>query len=138
MAGAVQYIVVRRDIDMSRGKMAAQVAHASLGAVLPHFRGANRYVSHHERFADFAADIEEWLDGAFTKVVLAVDDRTALERVVARLDERRIPHEVVRDICRTELAPEDSDGTTPTCVGVCPLRRESVPGFLRGLPLWRD
>lgn len=135
----VQYIVVRRDLNMSRGKMAAQVAHASLGSVLPHVVGRdNTQVSNYEGFAEFGQDIDAWLDHAAAKVVLAADSRKALERVARRLDAASIPYELVHDSCRTELHPETADGTTATCLGICPIRRDRVPSFLKGIPLWRD
>ena len=139
MAEAVQYIIVRKDLEMSRGKMAAQVAHACLGAVLPHFVGkSNPHISNFEGFEEYGDDIQEWLDGAFVKVVLAVDTRKALDRVARKLDGLGIPYEMIHDSCRTELTPEDADGTTRTCIGVCPIRRDRVPKFLTGIALWRD
>ncbi|MFH1469669.1 MAG: aminoacyl-tRNA hydrolase [Pseudomonadota bacterium] len=135
---AIQYIVVRQDLSMSRGKLAGQVAHASLGAVIPHHRGANPYIQHFERFPDFSEDVEAWFAGPFVKVVCGVPDRAALLALAAKLDGRAIPYVVIRDICRTELDPEDADGRTPTCLGVVPLLRGKVPGVLRHLPLLRD
>ena len=138
MAEVIQYIVARRDLEMSAGKLAAQVAHASMGVLLPHFRGGSRYVRCADRYGDFADDIERWLEVAFAKVVVMVEDRAALDRVAAKLEERGVPHQIIRDACRTELEPEDEDGRTPTCIGVVPLERHRAPGLVRHLPLWRD
>jgi PTH2 family peptidyl-tRNA hydrolase len=135
---AIQYIVVRLDLPMSRGKLAGQVAHASLGAVIPYHRGPNSDVQHFERFPDHREDIEAWFAGPCIKVVCGVPDRAALLALAGRLDSRAIPYVVVRDICRTELDPEDLDGRTPTCIGVCPLLRDKVPGVLRHLLLLRE
>lgn len=54
-----QIIVLRKDLNMRKGKMVAQGAHASMKAVL-------------ENLTD--KRVEEWLSKAFTKIVVSVDN----------------------------------------------------------------
>lgn len=84
-----QAIVARTDIGMGRGKLAAQVAHASLSA-----------------YEDTDARTrKQWKGEGQTKVVLKGDsDRTLFE--LADVAEREgLPHAIVRDAGRTQLEP---------------------------------
>jgi peptidyl-tRNA hydrolase, PTH2 family len=62
-------IVVRTDLGMGRGKIAAQVAHAAVAAVLDGLGGA---------------DLAAWLQDGQPKVVLKVTDGAQLDDVVRR------------------------------------------------------
>ena len=55
--GFKQMIVMRKDLNMRKGKMVAQGAHASMKATL-------EYMDH--------PYVKGWLEGSFTKVVVAV------------------------------------------------------------------
>jgi len=125
MAKWVQYIIVRKDLVplMGVGKTAAQVAHASLGAVLD---GQSLLDS---------ASVRGWLSGPFTKLVVYVKSRQKLVNLIAKLEEAGIRHKPINDACRTKLEPENPDGTTLTCVGLEPIRSDQAPKFLTSLRL---
>lgn len=124
MSKYVQYIVVRQDLVpiMGVGKTAAQVAHASLAAILkgdqifdhPHIRG--------------------WLNSPFTKLVVYVKTKQKLLNLMEKLDEEEIRYRAIYDACRTKLEPED-DGATLTCIGIIPLIAAETPKCLKKLRL---
>lgn len=116
----VQYIIVREDLKMSHGKMAAQVAHASLGSVYPHMN---------EPF------VQEWLNGAFTKIVLRAKTFQQLTNLVQNLVVGGIEHREIWDNCLTELTPESERGTL-TCVGIMPYPKSQLLQYLRKFQLY--
>jgi len=93
-------LVVRADLGMGRGKIAAQVAHAAVAAVLAN---AGR--------RDFAA----WLAEGQPKVVVKVSSAEQLLDVARRARAGGLPVELVRDAGRTQV-PEG----TATCCAVGP------------------
>lgn len=64
-----QIIVIRKDLNMRKGKMVAQGAHASMKAVLPHL-------------IDWR--VKQWLSGAFTKICVSVDSEEELLSVYGK------------------------------------------------------
>jgi len=123
--GYVQYIIVRKDLvtEMGIGKTAAQVAHASLGAILD--KG---------KLVDDPA-VRGWLTGAFTKLVVYAKTRQKLLNLIGKCREAELRVKPIYDACRTKLEPEEPDGTTLTCVGLSPVRADEVPKFLKKLRL---
>jgi PTH2 family peptidyl-tRNA hydrolase len=96
-----QVIVVRTDLEMGKGKIAAQVGHACvLGA--EHVRK-----SHPEWF-------EEWWYGQ-EKVVVKVSGIKELQEVKRHAIDLNLPWSEVSDAGHTQLAP----GTT-TCISIGP------------------
>ncbi|OIU71405.1 aminoacyl-tRNA hydrolase [Rossellomorea aquimaris] len=59
----VQYFVVNKDVNMSRGKTAAQVAHAATLSTL-------ELVSAKSSFMDRQPDFVEWLQTGMKKIIL--------------------------------------------------------------------
>jgi PTH2 family peptidyl-tRNA hydrolase len=113
MAPQKQAIILREDLDMSRGKMIAQGAHASLKA----FRKAD------------SEDVEEWDGQGARKIVLAAESGEELEERYRKADSKGIPVSRVVDAGRTEL-----ESGTKTAVGVGPTeesRIDSVTGDLK-------
>jgi peptidyl-tRNA hydrolase len=125
MAKHVQYIIVRKDLVsvMGIGKTAAQVAHASLGAVLD--KG---------QLLD-TPEVRGWLAGPFTKLVVYVRTKQKLLNLADKLDGLGIRNKRIYDACRTKLEPEESDGSTLTCVGVAPILADDTPKCLKTLRL---
>jgi peptidyl-tRNA hydrolase len=121
----VQYIVVRKDLVpiMGVGKTAAQVAHASLGAILD--KG---------QLLD-TPEVRGWLAGPFTKLVVYVKTKQKLLNLADKLDELGIRNKLIYDACRTKLEPEESNGSTLTCMGVTPMLSDGTPKCLQTLRL---
>jgi len=94
-----QVIVVRSDLGLSKGKLAAQVAHASLDS----YKKAKKSLA------------EEWESSGAKKVVLKVESLSELDSVFSQARVAKLPASRITDAGHTELPP----GTT-TCVGIGP------------------
>ena len=100
-----QVILVRKDIKMSKGKIAAQVSHASVGALLK---------SHKD-------DIKKWKDQGMKKVVLVVDNEKELLKYKEDAEDAGLVTSLVTDAGRTEVMPG-----TMTCLGIGPHPVEKI------------
>jgi peptidyl-tRNA hydrolase, PTH2 family len=107
-------LVVRTDLGMGRGKIAAQVAHAAVTVVLI------------SRDADVAA----WLSQGQPKVVLKVTTGEELLALARRARAEGLVSELVHDAGRTQVAPG-----TVTCCAIGPADSERVDRITAGLPL---
>jgi peptidyl-tRNA hydrolase, PTH2 family len=106
-------LIVRTDLGMGRGKIAAQVAHAAVAAVLAAW-GSD----------DFAA----WLQDGQPKVVLKVPSDERLYEVISGAHAAGLPVRLVQDAGRTQVTRG-----TPTCCAVGPAnasRIDAVTGTL--------
>jgi PTH2 family peptidyl-tRNA hydrolase len=71
-----QVIVVRKDLNMRKGKLAAQVAHASMKVLLDCMKVDNfPVIRYTERrlMIHWDKPLEKWLSGSFTKIVVSCD-----------------------------------------------------------------
>lgn len=84
-----QAIVARTDIGMGKGKLAAQVAHASLSA----------YEDTDERTR------KEWKGSGQKKVVLKAQGEKELFRLADLADREGLPNAIIRDAGHTQLDP---------------------------------
>lgn len=110
-----QAIVARRDLGMGEGKLAAQVAHASLSA----YQDAGRRAR------------TEWKGSGQKKVVLGGDSESQLFELADSADTEGLPYAIVRDAGHTELDPG-----TVTALAVGPARDESVDRVTGELSLY--
>ncbi|GIH07740.1 peptidyl-tRNA hydrolase [Rhizocola hellebori] len=108
-------IVMRGDLGMSKGKVAAQAAHAAVEAVL-------RRLDH--------PDLRTWLAQGQPKVVLRVADEEALQQIVSAAASAAVPVVTIADAGRTQL----SAGTT-TCCAVGPAVSSDIDQITGNLPL---
>lgn len=109
-----QVIVVRNDLKMSKGKLAAQACHASLGA----YKKAN------------SNNIREWERDGEKKVILRVDSLEELFLIKEIAKKLNLPNYLVRDAGRTHL-PE----STITCLGIGPDEVELIDKATKDLKL---
>lgn len=107
-----QAIVLRRDINMGRGKAAAQAAHASVDVVLSVVKS---------RREDWLRWLEEWVKCGQVKVVLRVDSERELLEVYENALKLGLPASIIRDAGRTQLPPG-----TLTAVAVGPAPEDLV------------
>ena len=110
-----QAIVARSDLGMSPGKLAAQVAHASLAA--------------YDRAGDEA--VRAWRDGGQKKVVLAAPDERTLFELEATAEAADLPAAIVRDAGHTQLEPG-----TVTALAVGPGGDDAVDAVTGDLSLY--
>jgi len=103
-----QVIVIRKDLDMGKGKIASQASHASLMA----------YSLVKEKHPDIA-DI--WFNGGQTKVVLKVESLEELNSIADKLGRAKIPFKIVRDCGRTQVEPD-----TETAIGIGPYYSKDI------------
>ncbi len=100
-----QVIVVRTDLKMGKGKIASQVAHASLCAYLK-------------------SDVkvrEKWLDTGAEKIVVKVTSKEELLDVYEKAKSLDLPCCLIKDSAKTQLKEPDY-----TCVGIGPAKEEEV------------
>lgn len=133
-----QLIIARKDLNMSPGKLAAQVAHASWAFLSQKIRGEGKRMS---LTTNYLVPIiiqkqvyEEWFCGIFTKTICEAKNlkqllkaKTIAENLGMKEGEDFF---LIWDACLTELQPEkyDEDGTgrTLTCIGFRPLDDETA------------
>jgi peptidyl-tRNA hydrolase, PTH2 family len=108
-------VVVRTDLDMGRGKIAAQVAHAAVAAALAGIGTP-----------DFAA----WLREGQPKVVLKISGEDRLREVRDAALAARLPVEVVHDAGRTQVV-----AGTMTCCAIGPAAADRIDAVAGTLPL---
>lgn len=127
-----QVIVMRKDLNMRKGKMIAQGSHASLGSLLKFFdkienKGSVTYK------VQFGKDsyLDQWLNGTFTKICLYVNSEKELDDIKAQCDEAKIPNALIIDAGLTEF----HEIPTKTCIGIGPWDSEQIDKITGNLPL---
>jgi len=129
-----QSIIVRSDLNMPKGKMAAQVAHASMGAILTFIEevggeGTDNGPIYYYKMT-VPEPVREWLSGDFAKIVLkcqTVDDLLALEKQ-AKI--QGIPYKLIIDNGTTVF-----NKPTVTCIAIGPWRAEIIDEITKDLKL---
>lgn len=112
-----QAIVVRTDLGMGKGKVAAQVAHASLSAAEGARQRKNGWY-------------EDWREGGQAKIVLKVGSESDLLELFRKAKAAGLPASMIEDRGLTQLEP----GTT-TCVGIGPAPDSEVDAITGKLKL---
>ena len=150
-----QLIIARKDLQMSPGKLAAQVSHASMAFLTNMVRHGDmgKRMSVETGKTDIysirikmRSDIyEDWLCGIFTKTICEAKNRNQLMKAVTIAEEIGLKEEtdffLIKDNCLTELEPEEADGDgvgrTLTCIGFRPLPDDIAHQISRKYQLYR-
>jgi len=101
-----QVIVVRTDLKLSKGKIAAQAGHAVLDSFLK---------QNDKKLA------QKWLAEGGKKVVLGVAGKAALLKVKDEADRLGMVNSLITDAGHTEIPPG-----TMTCLGIGPELEEKI------------
>jgi len=110
-----QAIVARADIGMGEGKLAAQVAHASLQAYEATDQSVRR----------------EWKGSGQKKIVLQADSEAELFELAERAEVDGLPHAIVRDAGHTQLEPG-----TATALAIGPAAETAIDAVTGHLSLY--
>ena len=138
-----QIIIARKDLHMSPGKLAAQVAHASwafLSNKIRNYKMTALLVEKEDKkdipvILDIPKDVYyEWFCGIFTKTICEAKNRNQLLKAKTIAEELGMVEGkdffLIMDACNTELTPEEVDengvGRTLTCIGFRPLDDETA------------
>lgn len=127
-----QVIVVRRDLKMPAGKMAAQVAHAAMGAIK-----SQMLVSASDEKREYTLVVENdtvlanWWEGIFTKPVLGCADLAELEAIEAAAIAKGLP------VCKiTDSGKTVFNEPTVTCLAIGPAEVQDFEGVTDKLRLY--
>ena len=107
-------ILVRKDLDLPKGKLAAQVAHAAVECVL---RSDKKVVS-------------AWRDEGMPKIVLKVKDLKELQKFNQLAKDFGFTTALITDAGRTVVEPG-----TVTCLGIGPEKEEKLDKLIGELKL---
>lgn len=140
-----QILVVRKDLNMRKGKISAQCAHASMKVLLD---AAKRQQEDWDDQFDGVPLVEtgtkeisfeyekgsawdQWLNGTFTKICVYVESEAALEEVFQKAARAGIPTSLIIDSGKTEF----NGIPTKTVCAVGPAWSDDLEPITGGLPL---
>lgn len=112
-----QVIVMRRDLNMRKGKMVAQGAHASMGALLKLATyDPGDAPNKGKLIIDLDAAASLWLRGSFVKICVGVDSEAELLGIRDKCDILGLTSCLITDNGTTEF----NGVPTITCLGIGP------------------
>lgn len=117
-----QVLIVRKDLNMRKGKIAAQAAHASMKAILSEGSFMQSF-GHVEVVIPLnRPELAEWLEGRFTKVCVSVDSEQELLDIYQQAKEAGLICSLITDAGLTEF----NGVPTNTVVAVGPAYPDDV------------
>ena len=140
MYSAKQMIVVRKDLNMRKGKIAAQSAHASLNAVLSALIKENRlsdidYANGHiylKPSKKQTTPLSEWFENGTAKICVYVNSEKELLEIDKKAKEAGIISSLICDAGYTEFHGQP----TYTALALEPALPEIVDKITGNLPLY--
>lgn len=112
-----QVILVRRDLKMPKGKMAAQVGHGCVDCALLAKKNKNQIFN-------------EWYESGMKKVVLYVENLDEMIKFKNIFDRENIINSMIKDAGRTCFSQP-----TITVLAVGPEKEEELDKFVKDLKL---
>lgn len=120
MSDVKQVIVMRTDLNMRKGKMIAQGAHASIAFLTNKMKYKGFDPS--KRIIDITPQEDAWMEGRFTKICVRVDSEEQLDEIHAKATEAGLVSHLITDAGLTEF-----DGVpTKTCLAIGPDYSEKI------------
>ena len=127
-------IVIRRDLNMRKGKIASQCAHASFKVLLDQMKAYTFFGKICFLIGLFSTNdsIYKWLfEEPFTKIVVSVNSEIELLEIYKRAQEHGIICSLITDSGKTEF----KGVPTNTCIAVGPDTNSRVDSITGGLSL---
>lgn len=132
MSSPKQVIVMRTDLNMRKGKMAAQASHASMAVILDMMDC--EYTELYERrhlTIPVGSALDAWLNGPFKKICVGIDSEQALNDLYDKVKAAGLPAAKIVDSGLTEFGGEK----TLTCIAIGPDYPEKIDPFTKELKL---
>lgn len=117
-----QVIIMRKDLNMRKGKMIAQACHATMKNLLDH-----SYTNIDLSIAPFLSielddDVREWLQSGFTKICLYVDSEADLYTAYQVARDAGLRVSMIEDNGTTEF----NGVKTNTCIAIGPNKSDEI------------
>jgi peptidyl-tRNA hydrolase, PTH2 family len=112
-----QVVLVRNDLKLPKGKMAAQVAHACVDAVLLSLK----------RDSDI---VKKWRNEGMKKIILKVEDEKELILYFQKAKDSGLVTALITDAGRTVVEPG-----TKTCIAIGPNKEEEIDLLTKDLKM---
>ena len=134
-----QVIVIRKDLNMRKGKMIAQGSHASMAVIfnymIPNYLSPKTDIPCVFRIelpqGDIGKDMHEWMTGIFKKIVVGVDSLAELVNVYQAAKSAGLPCSIIEDKGLTEFGGE----ITITACAIGPASSEKIDPITKNLSL---
>ena len=133
-----QVLVIRRDLNMRKGKMCAQAAHASMSFLT--LGGSTVYVEDdsywaYRRTSNFSRDwnyeLTHWLNNSFRKITVYVNSDEELLELYERCKDNKLVVHLITDNGATEF----NGIPTRTCLAIGPHWDDRFVNLTDHLPL---
>lgn len=133
MSSPKMVIVVRKDLNMRKGKIAAQAAHAAVGAILKLMDTTEKLHCNIKTIMYLKNGmLAQWLDGKFTKICVYVNSEQELLEIQADANDYYINSCLIKDAGDTEF----NGVPTYTCIALGPDNPEYLDKVTGDLPLY--
>ena len=110
-------IAIRKDLDMGKGKIAAQAAHAAVSCALKSEKDDRKL-------------FREWIGQGQKKIVIRLDSLEAVMRLKTMIDQMGITSCLITDAGFTQIIPG-----TVTCLGIGPVEESVIDPITGKYPL---
>jgi len=115
-----QVIILRKDLNMRKGKMVAQGAHASMAVLLDagdvHPDTSNLFMIR------MTPDMQEWIEGRFAKICVSVPGELELLGIHKQAQDAGLPCSLIQDAGFTEF----NGVPTYTAVAIGPAQATEI------------
>ena len=129
--GYRRLFIMRKDLNMSAGKLAAQVAHCAEEYWLHMFRNNVHNFDNKTKEVLCYVDnnvFDEYINGDIVKTICEAKNKTQLLKAKTMAEElgfiENVDFGLIYDKCYTELQPEEPNGTTLTGIWFKPMEDE--------------
>lgn len=126
-----QVIIMRKDLNMRKGKMIAQGCHASM-KVFFNWGEWNDYEDRdYYRINGMTMAMKNWIDGRFTKIVVSCDSEQELDELYQQAKDKKLPCAMIVDAGLTEF----NNVPTKTCIAIGPAYPDEIDEITKHLKL---
>jgi PTH2 family peptidyl-tRNA hydrolase len=127
-----QVLVVRKDLNMRKGKIASQCCHASLGAILKLMHTNDQRINEERTlYLNDGSALTAWLKGSFTKICVGVDSELELLAVYMNAIDAGLNTVMIEDNGLTEF----HGVKTKTCICIGPDWSNEIDKITKNLKL---
>lgn len=130
---AKQVIVMRKDLNMRKGKMIAQGSHASVGVVLGILHPDTNPIEwdRGKMTTEQGRAITSWLEGQFSKICVYVESEDQLMEIYKKAILANLPVKLITDSGKTEF----HGNPTRTCLAIGPAWSKDIDAITGNLKL---